>query len=133
MAGNMRRVWCFLHAVACLALAGTAYAALPETLADPTRPPATVAGGDAGAMAEVNPSRLTSVILPKQGGRPSAIIGGQVVPLGGKVGEARLVRVTESGAVLEGPEGVERLYLTPDVEKKTSVTKSAVRRQKDKP
>lgn len=127
MAGHLSR-WPLLFA---FWLAGAAVAAAPEVLQDPTRPPASVAG-ESGGAAEISGSRLSSVFLPKQG-KPSAIIGGQVVPLGGMVGDARLVRVTESEAVLEGPEGIERLYLTPDVEKKMRVTKSAPRRPKDKP
>jgi MSHA biogenesis protein MshK len=70
------------------------------------------------------------VLTPKKG-KPTAVIGGQVVPLGGFVGEARLVRLSETEAVLEGPEGIERLYLTPDVEKKMNVTKGASRRKKE--
>lgn len=112
-------------------LAGAAVAATPEMLQDPTRPPASLAG-EPGAVADISGSRLSSVFLPKQG-KPSAIIGGQVVPLGGMVGDARLIRVTETGVVLEGPEGIEQLYLTPDVEKKMRVTKGASRRPKDKP
>lgn len=102
----------------------------PAVLADPTLPPFGVASSMEGAGA--GSTGLRSVILPKKG-PASAVIDGQLVPVGGRVGEARLVRVTETEAVLEGPEGVERLYLTPDVDKKMSVTKGAARRQKDKP
>jgi MSHA biogenesis protein MshK len=127
MAGHLNR-WL---ALSVWWLAGAAVAVAPEILQDPTRPPASFAG-EPGAVAEISGSRLSSVFLPKQG-KPSAIIGGQVIPLGGMVGEARLIKVTETGAVLEGPEGIEQLYLTPDVEKKTRVTKGASRRPKDKP
>ena len=34
-----------------------------------------------------------------------------------RFGEARLIRVSEREAVLEGPEGIERLQLTPGIEK----------------
>lgn len=98
---------------------------LPGTSAlaagDPTRPPAAWLGegdaqpGAAGAL------RLQSVLMP-QHGRPVAIIGGQTVPLGGSVGDARLVRLTEREAVLQGAEGVTRLYLTPDVDKRMVAT-----------
>ncbi|MDQ5879899.1 MAG: biosis protein MshK [Pseudomonadota bacterium] len=131
MAGNLKPARLLLLA-ACVAAAGFAYAVPPESLPDPTRPPAVVAGNDAGAVADISSSRLTSVVLPKNG-RPAAVIEGQVVPLGGMVGGARLTRVTESGVVLEGPDGIERLFLTPDVEKKSSVTKRVAKRQKDKP
>ena len=100
-------------------------------LDDPTRPPAGIVGPDGSATASGSIG-LTSVMLPKKG-KAAAVIDGQVVELGGRVREARLVRVTETSAVLEGPDGIERLYLTPEVEKKMIVTKGAVKRQKDKP
>lgn len=109
-----------------VAMIGLARAAEPA-LQDPTRPP--VSTGYAGEGGDLG-GRLSSVILPRNG-RPSAVIGGQVVLLGGFVGEARLVRVSENEVVLEGPDGIERLYLTPDVEKK--VIKAAARQKKERP
>lgn len=109
--------------------AGAADMAL--TMDDPTRPPAGVVGPD-GAAAGSGSIGLSSVMLPKKG-RAAAVIDGQVVEVGGRVRDARLVKVTETSAVLEGGDGIERLYLTPDVEKKIIVTKGAVKRQKDKP
>lgn len=84
---------------------------------DPTRPPAAwlVQAEVAGAVA--GGPRLQSVLLPQRG-RPVAIIGGQMVPLGGQVGDARLVRLTEHEAILQGADGMTRLYLTPDVNKR---------------
>lgn len=100
-------------------------------LDDPTRPPAGVVGPD-GNASTAGSVGLTSVMLPKKG-KAAAVIDGQVVEIGGKVRDARLVRVSETSVVLEGPDGIERLYLTPDVEKKMIVTKGAAKRQKDKP
>ncbi|WP_263769700.1 hypothetical protein [Propionivibrio soli] len=84
------------------------------SMADPTRPPASVAetveSGESGAPV------LQSVMIPKKG-RAAAIINGQHVRLGDKFGESRLVKVSEQGVVLEGPDGAERLLLTPGVEK----------------
>ncbi|PKO89162.1 MAG: hypothetical protein CVU18_04920 [Betaproteobacteria bacterium HGW-Betaproteobacteria-12] len=67
---------------------------------------------------------MQSVLLPQRG-RPVAIIGGQTVPLGSYVGVARLVSLTEREAVLQGPDGVTRLYLTPDVDKRMIVAPAA--------
>jgi MSHA biogenesis protein MshK len=92
--------------------------------ADPTRPPASWlnAADDAAPGAEAAAGfRLQSVLLP-QGGRPVAVIGGKTVALGGNVGGATLVRLTEREAVLQGADGVTHLYLTPDVEKQMIVT-----------
>ncbi len=113
-----------LIALAFLALTASAFA----QSADPTRPPANwlTPVGPAGQAAEgtADSLRLQSVLMP-QGGKPVAIIGGKTVVLGGKVGEARLVRLNEYEAVLQGADGVTRLYMTPDVEKQMIVTPNA--------
>jgi MSHA biogenesis protein MshK len=92
--------------------------------ADPTKPPvawltpsdSTVPGqADSGAM------RLQSVKIPQRG-KPVAVIGGKTVVLGERVGEARLIRLSEREAVLQGADGVTHLYLTPEVEKQMIAT-----------
>jgi MSHA biogenesis protein MshK len=97
---------------------------LPQVVAiaaDPTRPPAAwQAEAPAAGLAESGVLRLQSVLQP-QHGKPVAIIGGTTVALGGRLGEATLVRLTEREAVLQGPEGVTHLYLTPEVEKQMIV------------
>lgn len=103
-----------LMAFALLAACGAVHA----QAADPTQPPAAWLapaesarpGEDGGGL------RLQSVLL-RPGGRPVAIIGGQTVVLGERLGEARLIRLNEREAVLQGADGVTHLYLTPDVEK----------------
>jgi len=102
------------------------------TINDPTRPPATfIAAPTVTGTAEAG-GRLRSVKIPR-GGRPTAVIDGQVVRLGEKVGEARLVRLTESEAVLESAAGRETLHLTPDVIKKPVLTKIKRPRKKEMP
>jgi len=94
---------------------------------DPTRPPQAFimdAAQSPDGVVLVDEFRLQSVMLP-QHGRPIAIIGGRTVPLGGKVGEATLTRLTEKEAVLQGPDGITRLYLTPEVNKQLIVTPKA--------
>jgi hypothetical protein len=87
-------------------------------LSDPTRPPpAFTVTGEAGEMPTPTMTGLQSVILKKEG-KPAALIDGVVVELGGKVGEARLVRVNEDSVVLRGPQGEETLRLIPAAEKK---------------
>ncbi len=99
-----------------LALAGAAHA----QLTDPTRPPAALGGvGDPAGAAVFESSGLQSVILRK-GGKPAALINGNIVELGGKVGEARLIRVNEDSVVLRGPQGDETLRLIPAAEKKVA-------------
>lgn len=125
MAGDLiRRGMPALLAAACL-LGAAGAAGAGGTLADPTRPPSVAYSGNGELIDDSR--RLTSVILPKDG-QPSAVIGGHVVPLGGKVGNARLVHIDESGVLLSGPDGRERLFMTPDVTKKTNLTNAAARR-----
>ncbi|MDP3031348.1 MAG: hypothetical protein Q8N33_04645, partial [Rhodocyclaceae bacterium] len=75
------------------------------------------AAGDPANAAIYDSSGLQSVILRK-GGKPAALINGSVVELGGKVGEARLIRINEDKVVLRGPQGDETLRLIPAAEKK---------------
>lgn len=109
-----------------------AYAAEPDFSsggADPTRPPASLqspdsalgadgaggVGGVGGASGEAAGSGLQSIIF-RDGAKPMAIINGQVVSIGGRVGDATLVSLTESSATLQGSNGKEVLHLTPTVE-----------------
>ena len=98
-------------------LCGWSHAAVAQ-LSDPTRPALSPAQA-ADAPADLAPaaSGLQSVILRK-GGKPAALINGEVVELGGKVGEAKLVKVSEDAVVLKGPAGEETLRLIPAAEKK---------------
>jgi len=108
MAGGLKSVALFCA----LAPVGAAQA----QLADPTRPsgaPVAAAIATPGATA---PAGLQSVILRKKG-RPAALINGEVVELGGTVGEMKLVTVREDSVVLQGPEGTETLRLMPAAEK----------------
>lgn len=130
MAGTLKTGW-WLLLVSAQALAQNA----PSTaVGDPTQPPASfVAAPAAEGNGGTSGSRLRSIILPRNGGRPAAVIDGQVIRLGEKLGEARLIRLTETRAVLEGPAGKETLYLTPDVTKTPVVTKTARQRKKELP
>jgi MSHA biogenesis protein MshK len=108
-----------LCALAALAAGSSAsQAALAQALADPMRPPATPGpspaegAGDAGKAA----ARLQSVLISPA--RRVAVIDGRVVRLGERVGDARLVAISESQVVLQRASGRETLKLNPVVEKK---------------
>jgi len=112
------RIWLVLAAGCALANTVSAQSLLP----DPTRPPAGfVQEGDQSAPVFSGPV-LESVIIPKKG-KPLAVISGRPVRLGENYGESRLIRLNEQEAMLEGPAGIERLPLTPGVEKANIVTK----------
>lgn len=86
-----------------------------QGLSDPTRPPP--AFGSAGAAdAGAETSSLQSIIRSSRG-KPAAIINGEYVVLGGRVGEARLVKISDDSVTLKTPTGSETLMLVPGVEK----------------
>jgi len=90
-----------------------------EPLQDPTRPPAGWAVGQTGLPGgeqAANTSGLQTIVLPKLG-KPWAVINGERVLLGGKVGEARVVKITESEVVLKGADGLQTLKMIPSAEK----------------
>lgn len=93
---------------------GMVSAAVAQTLVDPTRPPGGLADM-AGSVAVGGPV-LQSVMLSP--GRKVAVISGEAVILGGRYGEARLVRLTESEAVLKNGDETTVLKLYPQVEKR---------------
>ena len=108
-----------LIAAACL----VAPAALAQGLADPTRPPsASAQGGPDDALPAGR--QLQSVLL--SGGRKIAVIDGNMVALGGMLGDARVVRITETEVVLKTGEETETLKLFPGVDKQA--VKRGVRR-----
>lgn len=90
-----------------------------ETLPDPTRPPAGLqdaASAPAAAAAPAAGPVLQSVMISPN--RLAAMIDGTLVELGESFGDARLVRVTETGVTLRGASGTQELTLFPGVEKR---------------
>ena len=61
--------------------------------------------------------QLQSVLLSR--GRKIAVIDGNMVALGGMLGDARVVRITETEVVLKTGEETETLKLFPGVDKQT--------------
>lgn len=93
-----------------------------QAAGDPTRPPPAFMP-DAPAAASAPQSRepapalvLQSILLSD--GRKRALISGQSLGLGDRIGDARLVQLNETQAVLQGPQGMQILELTPGVRKK---------------
>jgi MSHA biogenesis protein MshK len=93
-------------------LAGLAHA---QGLSDPTRPPGAGAFQQGAQEAAPAGRQLQSVLL--SGGRRVAIIDGTLVALGGKLGEARVVKISETEVVLKTGEETETLKLFPSVDK----------------
>lgn len=111
-----------------LCCAAASVMAEPLALPDPTRRPGAADSASGEAAVPAGPV-LQTVIVPRKG-KPRALISGQLVMLGGNIGERRLISLSEKGAILEGPGGIERLSLTPGIEKtgillKTTAMRSA--------
>lgn len=98
-------------------LIGATQAAQAEGLPDPTRPAIDLGGSGVGA-APTEPAQqgLQSVIISPR--HQAAIINGQTVSVGDKVGDARLVEVRENSVVLQGPRGRRVMELFPGVNMK---------------
>lgn len=104
-----------LALVAATLLSGTAGA--QQALPDPTRPPAGLqAAGSASAPAAPDALVLQSVLMGHDRA-PAAVISGQLVPLGGRVGELLLAHVGPRSVQLRGPQGLTTLTLMPDGQK----------------
>ena len=94
-----------------VALAGLPAAASAQGLPDPTRPPAAL---QAPSDTPAQPAALQlQSVLTGSGRTPAAVISGKLVLLGGRVGDATLVRVSERAAVLRAPRGETTLPLMP--------------------
>lgn len=94
----------------------TAGVAAAQVLTDPTRPPGGLAES-AESVASGGPV-LQSVMLSPS--RKIAVISGEMVALGGRYGSSRLVRLSESEAVLKNGADMTVLRLYPLVEKRAA-------------
>ena len=106
-----------------------ANSACAEALSDPMRPPVVV-----GPQADVNSAPtgpiLQSVMISPQ--RRAAIIGGQTATIGGKFGNARVIKISESEVVLESDGKLQTLSLFPGVEKRQVTFEKQMRPFRDK-
>lgn len=90
-----------------------------EVLPDPTKPAVGSGAPQKGAATgevdavPVDDGLRTIIISPD---RRSAVINGQQVVLGGKLGNERLMAVCDASVVLQGPEGRREVPLYPGVE-----------------
>jgi hypothetical protein len=103
--------------------------------ADPTRPPTSLSMPEAEAptqQANEAPASGLQTIIWRKGAKPAAIINGERVELGGRLGDARLVHLGETEAVLQGPNGKETLRMISGVEIKPVVAPKSKRPAKIK-
>lgn len=86
-------------AACCVLAAAATLPAAAQVLRDPTRPPATMLPGGAGAraagpVAAPGPRLQSVLIAPQPGGRHVAVIDGETVRLGDMFRGARVTRMT---------------------------------------
>ena len=89
-----------------------------ESLPDPTRPPSEFEVPAAGGATVPSGPLLQSVLISPR--HKAAIISGETVTLGGRYGSARVVKISESGVVLNEGGSLQTLKLFPGVEKTMS-------------
>src|SRR5450830_479190 len=97
--------------------------ACAQAIDDPTRPPAALwapAASDAAPPKPARPQLQSVLISNKPGGRRLAVIDGQIVRQGSKVGSAVVVEIQDTAVVLRRGKSLEtfKLYPTPKIENK---------------
>ena len=94
-----------------------------QGISDPTRPPAALSAGASAESGAAPAAMLSSIkITPTE---KTAVIGGQTVRLGGRYGDARVIKITDSEVVLRTSAGTETLRLYPDVDIRPVVVEPA--------
>lgn len=83
---------------------------------DPTRPPDFLQKPADGKVTLPIESGVQTIIL-RPNSKAAAVINGQHVEVGGKLGDKRVVRITESEVVLKGATITETIKVTPAIEK----------------
>jgi MSHA biogenesis protein MshK len=96
-----------------IALASVGTTANAQALRDPTRPASAVDVPAVDGEAPGGPVLQSVLIGP---GRRVAVISGQAVHEGGKIGEATVARISESEVVLRTGKEVQTLKLFPSIE-----------------
>ena len=93
-----------------LAAAGCA----AQSLSDPTRPPAVLGMAGEAQTATPGAPQLQSILISRNpGGRRVAVISGQTVRLGGRIGNAVLFQISQNEVVLKRGRTLETLQLSP--------------------
>lgn len=109
---KIRHIW-QAGSLLAAALLPVAIAAAQEP-ADPTRPPTAPLAGAAGRM-EDGPVLQWVYLSPS---RTEAMVSGKIVHVGERVGNAQVLKISESSVVLRSPSGLRTLSLYPGMEKR---------------
>lgn len=114
--------WCLL------VLAGSALAQLN----DPTRPPGGMDAATGTALPDGGPESGLSAVFLRPGKKPAALVNGVYVVQGGKLGDKRVLKISDAEVVLRNPDGsrevmrlVPGVRTTPAIRKKIKVESAA--------
>ena len=103
-------------AAACL-LATAPVQVQGQPIPDPTRPPAALIAPAAGANALPSipdaPQLQSILVSTRQGGRRVAVINGETLRVGGKLGDAVLISIRDTSVVLRRGKQLQTLTLYP--------------------
>ncbi|HJV74994.1 MAG TPA: MSHA biogenesis protein MshK [Noviherbaspirillum sp.] len=93
---------------------------LAQVLNDPTRPPAATLPdeGANGVASESAAPVLQSILISPS--RRQAIISGKTLTVGERVGDAKIVRITENTVILRNGTDLQTLKLFPGIEKRSN-------------
>jgi len=100
-----------------LVLSLGAMRSLAQGLNDPTRPPREILRGGAGTFEPAVSSSPAQVVIVSKD-RRQATINGRTVSLGGRYGDATLVRISDEEIVLQRREATETIKLYSSVQRK---------------
>lgn len=117
------RIRHLLAMAACSLLASPAPAA--EVLRDPTRPPSVLYAPDDPGQIQAGPALQS---IRKANGRYTAVINGETVRVGSKLGDASVVKISDTEVVLKTGDSLQTLKLFPDVEKRPAVIDKRLKR-----
>jgi MSHA biogenesis protein MshK len=106
----------------CMALCASGQT-LGQALADPTRPPDTVRSAAAGEAPNAAPARLPAPpVVMLSGDRSQVTINGQTVRLGGRIGDSKVVRISDTEVVLQSATSTQTIRLYGAIDKKMIAT-----------
>lgn len=98
---------------------GAAHGAPAGMSVDPTRPPSPAAGVPGGEKSAQSRTLQSVLIAP---GRSVAVVDGEMVRVGSRLGDAEVLKIDESGVVLRSSGRTETLRLLPDAKRFASRT-----------
>jgi MSHA biogenesis protein MshK len=110
----MDRTLTFAPVLLALGLAWPGAQAQAQALDDPTRPPAALwAPASAAPVVAARPQLQSVLISTQPGGRRLAVIDGQVVKVGSKVGNAVVTEIRDTAVLLRRGKSLETFKLYP--------------------